>query len=61
MIRLLRFLITGDWHLHQWEDKGHANVFTLDDNGNRIGTLPQRIIVRCQCRHCGAWRAFTIK
>jgi len=58
MIRLLRFLITGDWHLHVWETKAELPVYAVTDDGERVGKCPQNIQIHCQCKTCGQWKKF---
>ena len=53
MIRLLKFLITGDWHLHHWKIIGQRT--TTDGNGSRW----QRLY--CQCKVCGECKVFEHK
>lgn len=50
MIRLLKFLFTGDWHLHKW---------TIIDQGT-VGYCGRKTGNRyyCQCEHCGKIRDF---
>lgn len=45
MFRLIKFLFTGDWHLHEWEifEQGR-----LVDDGVGIGTWYNQ-----RCKHCG--------
>lgn len=53
MFRILRFLLTGDCHLHEWET---MSVDTVSfDNG-----------VSCEgvslcCKHCGNWKKVNLK
>jgi hypothetical protein len=46
MIRLLRFLVTGDWHLHQW--KIIRAVPLLDDSNEPVG-----FVYISKCEACG--------
>ncbi len=49
MLRLLRFLVTGDWHLHQWE--------TIDKTEcSGMGGLWTRYY--CRCTVCGKHKKF---
>ena len=50
MIRIIRFLLTGDWHLHQWE--------TIDENfcTDEFGGAWTRYY--CRCRVCGKHKKF---
>ncbi len=50
MIRLLRFLITGDWHLHKWETISHHRC--VDDSGS------EWIRFHCRCTICGQHKKF---
>ncbi len=52
MIRLLRFLVTGDWHLHRWRVIESA---TCTDDFNRRWTRRY-----CQCEHCGKIKVFDV-
>jgi len=55
MIRLLKWLITGDWHLCRWEDydilktfkKGHADT-------------PICLDMICKCKTCGRYKTFPV-
>ena len=51
MFRLLRFLVTGDWHLHQWEDIKEATVENIDC-GERFSRY------YCKCKICGKHKRF---
>lgn len=50
MIRLLRFLLTGDGHMHRWEiiDQGRRNW-----RGSEIGNYYD-----CRCSVCGKIKEF---
>ena len=50
MIRILKFLVTGNWHLHIWEDL--YSVECKDD----CGGLWQRYY--CKCKICGEHKKF---
>lgn len=56
MIRLIRFLITGDWHLHEWE-KPTTRVAVYDPD-NAAGGRPVRFQHEVRCKHCGKVRRF---
>lgn len=47
MIRLFRFLITGDWHLHKWDKGEDINVW-----GDSTKYPAYRKTV-CRCKECG--------
>jgi hypothetical protein len=46
MIRLLKFIFTGDWHLHIWEDIYSTRI--EDDDGKNLYTR-----FYCKCKICG--------
>lgn len=50
MIRLLRFLLTGDGHMHKWEilHQGSTNW-----RGEKIGSFYE-----CRCSVCGKIKEF---
>lgn len=50
MIRLIRFLITGDWHLHEWELIKES--YYSDDFGSKW------TVYVCRCKHCGNVKLF---
>lgn len=50
MIRLFRFLLTGDGHMHKWEIIGQGRR-TWD--GAKIGDY-----YNCRCSVCGKIKAF---
>lgn len=50
MIRILRFLITGDWHLHKW--KTLQSVECEDGDGSVWSRY------YCKCEICGKHRKF---
>lgn len=50
MLRLLKFLFTGDWHLHQWE------VIARNGCNNELGAAWTRYY--CRCKHCGVIKKF---
>lgn len=51
MIRLLRFLLTGDWHMHKWEimSQGPRNW-----RGSKVGNFYD-----CRCSVCGKVEEFS--
>lgn len=49
MLRLLRFLITGDGHMHKWRATSQAVWSRGDTKGP---------VVFAVCEHCGARKAF---
>lgn len=50
MIRLLRFILTGDWHLHHWE--------TVHEGSRVHNGRPYGRYYDCRCTVCGAVREF---
>ena len=59
MLRLFRFLIWGDAHLHKWVPYGkRTNVF-LEDEDEQKGTPAWRH-QSFQCETCGMIRIFKI-
>lgn len=50
MIRLLRFLLTGDGHMHRWEIMSKG---TLTWRGSKIGNYYE-----CRCSVCGKIKEF---
>lgn len=50
MIRLIRFLFTGDWHLHEWEE--------VERGERRWGRSKVGNYYDCRCKHCGKIKAF---
>lgn len=55
MIRLIRFLITGDWHLCKWEEYGPGISASLP--GVRE---PFELRQPCRCKTCGAIKSFKL-
>jgi|AACY02.9.fsa_nt_gi hypothetical protein len=53
MLRLLRFIIFGDGHVHTWEPFGQRISFYE----NEADTRPIRIEQTFICQKCGALRA----
>jgi hypothetical protein len=49
MIRLFKYLFTGDLHLHVWEKIGSQNINTYRQYG---------VLYHCQCKHCGQIKGF---
>ena len=50
MIRLLRFLLTGDGHMHKWEIIGQGRRTW---EGSKIGDY-----YNCRCSVCGKIKGF---
>lgn len=53
MLRLLKFLFTGDPHLHKWVLIEKRDVMDGDYSKIPVG---QKYI--CQCEHCGKIKVF---
>lgn len=51
MIRLLKFLVTGDWHLHLWEQKKMVRI------KNGAGETVNHELY-CECKICGMPKSF---
>lgn len=49
MLRLLRFLLTGDTHLHKWETLRDVEV---------VGDVGTWTRYYCKCAVCGAHKRF---
>lgn len=54
MIRLIRFLITGDWHLHEWEKDG-PQLHSLN-----MWDEPVNYRQPCRCKRCGKIKSFKL-
>jgi hypothetical protein len=52
MIRLIKFLFTGDWHLHEWKEYGKTGITCG-------GRTTSHIIIR-ECKHCGKLQEFRL-
>jgi hypothetical protein len=53
MLRLLKFLITGDWHLHRWEDTQVINIV------DEYSGVNKGYAHHCKCTVCGVHKSFT--
>jgi len=55
MLRIIKFLITGDWHMHHWVQFDEIHVYDSDDDVTkmRIGIEYVR-----ECSVCGAVKTF---
>lgn len=56
MIRLIRFLITGDWHLHEWAKDGEVIDYFKYPNAGYDRQFRQP----CRCKHCGKIKSFKL-
>lgn len=54
MLRLLRFLVTGDWHLHEWETIRTVDIVAF------CGATPSARDYECRCIHCGKIKGFRV-
>jgi uncharacterized protein CbrC (UPF0167 family) len=54
MIRILRFLFTDDWHLHEWETIREIDIV------DGFGQTPVGYKYECRCVHCGKIRSFKV-
>lgn len=50
MIRIFRFLLTGDWHMHVWE-----TIKTVQCNGDAGNSWTRYY---CKCKVCGKHKKF---
>jgi len=60
MIKLLRFLITGEWnkppHEHKWQIEDQHEVFNQDKRKKNV----TGIIYILKCAKCGEMKEFTV-
>lgn len=49
MLRLIRFLIFGDGHLHKWRATSQGLFYEMGDEGSCVFAV---------CEHCGKRRMF---
>ena len=54
MFRILKFLITGDWHLCKWEQFERIDVYDPDN----VGGNPIYSKIACVCTICGKLKSF---
>lgn len=52
MLRIIKLLLTGDYHLHQWETQYKVQSF---DGNDLVGFR-----VYCRCKHCGKYKTFDL-
>lgn len=56
MIRLIKFLITGDWHLCQWEKEGdRVDYFELP-----YSKMRRQVRQPMRCSRCGKMKSFKL-
>ena len=56
MIKLLRFLFTGDFHSHKWKIIDERRVH--GDGGFNRSDIPIGSKYVCQCEQCGTIKVF---
>jgi predicted restriction endonuclease len=58
MFRLIKFLITGSWHEHEWEEIDSVTTDYFNSRKFRDGELPTRTkrTYVYQCKKCGIHR-----
>ena len=49
MYRLIKFLFTGDWHLHEWTILRESPI-------TYTGCAAKGLNYHLQCKHCGAMK-----
>lgn len=54
MIRLFKFLFTGDWHLHKWKILETRRLFDQEDGA----IMAHGTRYYCQCEYCGIIKKF---
>lgn len=54
MLRLLKFIFTGDWHLHEWEIEKERDMVMR----NSLGKEKSYIEYVQKCKHCGELKIF---
>lgn len=52
MLRILKFLFTGDWHLCKWETFDKYKIMGNDSK------LPTHVQYHCKCSICGRHKKF---
>jgi hypothetical protein len=57
MIRIIRFLITGSWHEHKWEEiKQVTTRHTMDGAPDGVS-----VVYHLQCKDCGKITSYRAK
>lgn len=54
MLKLLRFLWTGDWHTHHWEPVGQVEIYE-----DLTSSMPVQRRVILRCKYCGEMKRFS--
>ena len=57
MIRLLKFLWSGDWHLHNWEIHSQNTMILTYFNGAKLEH--EQYVLKCST--CGEMKSFSTK
>ena len=62
MLRILKFLITGDWHLHEW-DEGQSIVVQVKKKRDDMfeAQQGQAVLYIQSCKKCGIKRDFIVR
>ena len=61
MIRLLRFLVTGDWHCHEWEIIQGTKTKITDSEHSGYMAIGHIVRYDCKCKKCGKIKFFVYK
>lgn len=56
MLRLLRFLVFGDGHLHKWEPYGEVTHIVESEQDK----IPYKNVQAFKCETCGKIRQFRV-
>ncbi len=59
MLRLLRFLIFGDWHMHRWETIREVDIYDCGTYNNP-NSIPIANKYECRCAICGKIKRFRV-
>jgi len=54
MLRILRFMFTGDWHICKWETVRTSDIY------NEGESRPYARDYECKCDICGKIKAFRV-
>lgn len=57
MWRIIKGLITGDFHLHKWQVVRKSNVVGRFPDGREITSYHD---YECRCVHCGKMKCFRL-
>lgn len=53
MWRLIKFLFTGSWYVHNWETKEERDRYYNDGHNSRY-RIGKSVYLRC--KECGVWK-----